>query len=83
MSSTYGIGFGLLLQITKRISDFEDYKWDIQGKFPGLVLPPLPKRDLIGDSAVQGKIILLEKFLHTIATTGKLATHHVTLQFLG
>ena len=52
-------------------------------KFPGLVLPPLPKRDLIGDSAVQGKIILLEKFLHTIATTGKLVTHHVTLQFLG
>ena len=70
-------------QITKRIADFEDLKWDLEGKFRGLSLPSLPKRDLIGDSSVQHKIVLLERFLATIATTGKLATHYMTLQFLG
>ena len=54
-------------------------------KFSGLVLPPLPRMQSIfgaGDSA-QDKKAGMENFLKFLVSVPKLATCHLTLEFLG
>nr|XP_022330785.1 HCLS1-binding protein 3-like [Crassostrea virginica] len=70
--------------VKKRFSDFEDLWNRLFEKHHSLVLPPLPKKALlVNDKLAMERRSGLEKFLSFLASSPKVCTSSLLLEFLG
>jgi len=72
-------------KIPKHFDDFENLRKGLTIQYPGTVLPTLSSSILSSflEPNTTERTVELEEFLRFIALTPKLATSHVTLEFLG
>ena len=77
--------FGNFDQISKRFDDFEAFSKGLASEFPGTVFPPIQRSILPSffDKNVSEKKEELEIFLNFIASTPRICTSYLTLEFLG
>ena len=77
-------GVVFFFKVKKRFSDFEDLWNRLFEKHHSLVLPPLPKKALlVNDKLAMERRSGLEKFLSFLASSPKVCTSSLLLEFLG
>lgn len=70
--------------VKKKYSDFEELWSKLFEKYHSLVLPPLPKKALlVNDKVATERRSGLEKFLSFLASSAKVCTSSLLLEFLG
>ena len=68
----------------KQYNDFLELHRKMEEKFSGTVLPVLPKKTLIvNDAVIKERMHAVDNFLKFLASTPKLASNHLLLEFLG